>query len=100
MFPKIVVPQNGLFIMENPIKMDDLGVSLFSETSISVSGFFEALLFILTFSIATYLSHFRRTPWMLRLGGWMEFPCWFVCGFLGENHNKPSKNVGGVKLYI
>ena len=77
--------------MENPIKMDDLGVPLFSETSIWVSGFFEALLFILTFSTATYLSHFRRTPWMLRLGEWnfRSVSVWFF----GENQNKPSKKM-------
>ena len=33
-FPKIGVPQNGWFVMETPIKMDDLGVPLFSETPI------------------------------------------------------------------
>ena len=36
MFPKIGVPQNGWFMMEYPIKMDDLGVPLFSKTSIFI----------------------------------------------------------------
>ena len=31
-FPKIVVPQNGWFIVENHIKTDDFGVPPFSET--------------------------------------------------------------------
>jgi len=53
-FPKIGIPQNGWFTMENPIKMDDLGVPLFSETPI-------------------YIGNARRACWKCTYNR----PCWY-----------------------
>ena len=35
-FPKIGIPENGWFIVENPNKRDDLGVLLFLEIPIYI----------------------------------------------------------------
>ena len=40
------VPQNGWFIVEHPIKRDDLGGSLFQETSIYIQSLKKKYIYI------------------------------------------------------
>ena len=71
MFPRIGVPQNGGFIMENPIKMDDLGVSLFSETS---SWETSSWVLVLVFNDQKYI---HQSPWKIEIGneGFLTILC-------------------------
>ena len=62
MFPKIGVPQNEWFIMENPIKMDDLGFPLFLETPICYLCLFKLCFIFFLYGRPLFTTIWRICP--------------------------------------
>jgi len=69
MFPKIGLPQNGWFMMGNPIEMDDLGVPPFKETPIVKTFGFTACFFFLARS---WRRQWQR-QWQLKVAMMVDF---------------------------
>ena len=75
-FPKLGVPQDGWFIIENPVKMDDLGYHYFSETPIYSLAFLEMIPLKLKFTTEMMSS---PTILPMTISGGTHYPESYVC---------------------
>ena len=91
MFPKIGVPQNGWFRMENPIEMDDLGLPLFSETSN-----YSFLCFVIPNTREIYVSYLiemhQKYIFLLNSRCLKNISWFFVCQEFRESSSKKKKH--------